>query len=209
MRFRKKKKVLNTWHNGEIPARLFFEILETGKVGLLVKYVPGSKAHAPTLNALNSAWSKIYDEFFTLKDDRKLRLIIKTKKDILQLYRTIETIRPILWALSVTPFSEDQLKEIVEQLVLYGININLDNPISGEIHKALTLELGGIETRLKLEEDNLKNLNAGEKQTFEDNCVQFEEFEFRVDENVSLRRYVSYEKAVIRKAKRLKNKSNV
>lgn len=197
-----------TWFNGEIPARLFFEILESGKLAKLVKDEPGNNYPVPATSVLKRNWDKIYDEFYRLKDDRKLRLIVKTRKTILRLYRTIEVVKPVLWALANTPFNEEQLAEIVEQLKPMGVVIDLENPMSEEVLKALQRQLGGMETQMKLEEDNLANLVKGEKRSFEDNLVIFEEGGYQPDENMSLRMYCAKEKALIRKAKRLKTKKN-
>ena len=60
---------------------------------------------------------------------------------------------------------------------------------------------------LKLEEHNLSELSKGEKSSFEDSIVSLEGvFSFSIDENVSLAKYLSYQRSALKKSKESKTK---
>ena len=105
---------------------------------------------------------------------------------------------------------EEDLKETLELLKKAGINIVFENPILEEIKKALEFGLGGLKTRLAIEEDGLKELSKGAKSTFEDSCVAIEGVLNRtINESVSLRKYIALEKqakTIVSDIKRQNNK---
>ncbi len=203
----KTKKKAKTWFNASIPAILFFEILVSGDFKRLIKD-DESKLRKPSGGELERIWSNIYDEFYVLMDNRQLRMITETKQSILILSRRIETVKPVLFSMAKYQFTEEQLKELVLGLEINGIYINLNNNLTEEVHKAVTIDVPGMETGLEIELDNLEKLQKGEARTFEANCVLFEEYGYRVYNDDSLKLYIEKEKAVIRKAARLKQKNN-
>lgn len=208
MRF-KTKKTAKTWFNADMPAKLFFEILVSGDFKRLVKDTPSNEnLRTPSMGHLDRTWAKIYDEFYILMDNRQLKLITETKKTILIYSRRIETVKPVLLSMAKYQFSEGQLQELVEGLEKNEVYINLENDLTTEVHRALTLDVPGMETALEIELDNLDKLQKGEKQTFEGNCVLFEEYGFKVSSDASLKLYIEYEKAVVKKAARLKQKAD-
>ena len=196
----KKRKIAKLWKDGLIPARIFFEILSSQNLKLLKKEHGYAKK-----GDLKRAWSKIYDEYFVLKDDLKLAQIINTQANIIQMVRQIEVTRQAVYAICKVPFNKEQLKELVDGIKAQGFSFDIQNPLDS-VTKILKEEIPSIETRIEIEKDNLKSLTDNVVTTFEDNCVGFEGWGYKVDENCSLRKYVSYEKAVIKKAQ--KQKSN-
>lgn len=194
--FKKKKKIAKLWHNGEILARLFFEILATENLNLLKI----DEGHAKKSD-LKRAWAKIYDEYFELENDPKMNIILKTKMRILQMARSIEMVRQAVYAICTVNFDDEQISKIVDGIEKNGFEFDRKNPIDSCL-SILKEQIPSLETRIEIERDNLDSLLKGEATTFEENCVAFESHGFRVDENCSLRRYVAYKKSVIKKSRK-------
>ena len=207
MRYGRKKKVAKTWHNCDIPAKLFFNILSTQNFNLLIKDISeNDNVKKPSKGTLNRTWDKIYDEFYLLVDSRQLRLILETKKTVLEYILKIETVKTVLFALAKYQFNEKQLEEIVQQLKEHNIFIDLKGDLTEQVSNIIKYDIAGLETALQIELDNLENLQDGEKRTFEANCVIFEDYGFKVSTDCTLKMYIEYEKAVIAKAAQQKQK---
>ncbi len=184
------------WNNLKIPAYLFFDILETSDLRLLI--IKGE----PKEGKLDKAFSNIFDLYYEAKNDGKLRLILKTKKSIIRLYRKIGIIEAVVLSLVQFSFPEDKVKELIANLRKGGININEDLDLDKELLKVLQNDLAGFKTHLALEEHNLVELSKGEKASFEDAIVALESvFNFAIDENISLAKYLSYNKSATKKVK--------
>ena len=191
-----KVKKTKYWNNLRIPAYLFFEILESSDLRLLV--IKGE----PNKNELEKAFEKIFDLYFEAKNDGKLRLILKTKKTIIKLYRKIGIIEAVVMSLVQFSFPKDKVKELIDNLRKGGININEDLDLDKELLRVLQNDLAGLRTHLALEEHNLKELSKGEKSSFEDSIVALEGvFNFAIDEKVSLAKYLSYQRSATKKVK--------
>jgi hypothetical protein len=197
---KKQKEIAKLWHNGEMPARLFFEILTTSNLKLLK--ITDGKAKK---KELKRNWTKIYDEYFVLKNDPKLALIVKTQVDIAKLVRMIEVTRQALYAIVTVQFDNNQIKILADKITEQGFYFDVENIIDS-VHNILHNEIPSIETSIEILKDNLKDLTEGVSSTFEESCVACEGWGYKIDENCSLRRYVAYEKAV--KSKANKQKSN-
>lgn len=180
----------------KVPARLFFEILETSNLKLLI--IKGN----PKDGKLDKAFSKIFDLYFSERNDGKLKLILKTKKTIIKLYRKIGIIEAVVLSLVQFSFPKDKVKELIAGLRKGGININESLDLDKELLRVLKNDLAGFKTHLQLEEHNLKELSKGEKSSFEDSVVALEGvFNFAIDEKVSLAKYLSYQRSANKKVK--------
>lgn len=198
------------WDNCEIPAKLFYKIIDTNDQSLLV--IKGN----PSKDLIVESWEKIYDEFFKLKNDGKLKLVLKAQLQIIKLEFQIKTIKNILYALSVTPFTKKERIEIIKSINTIGTNIDLKKyeSLSGEesyiflkkeILRTYKFVLPGINNKLKLERGNYDNLTEKKEiiSSFADNCVNIENALGRaIDDNMSLEKYLSYEKSVIKLSKK-------
>ena len=195
-----KVKKSKYWNNLKIPAYLFFDILESSDLKLLI--IKGE----PKEGKLNKAFSNIFDLYYEAKNDGKLRLILKTKKSIIKLYRKIGIIEAVVLSLVQFSFPEDKVKELIAGLRKGGININEDLDLDKELLRVLKNDLAGLKTHLALEEHNLKELSKGEKSSFEDSIVALESvFQYSIGENVSLAKYLSYQKSASKKVKASNN----
>lgn len=185
------------WDNGEIPARLFFEILKTEDLTLLKK----DKNKEVSKKNLRRNWEKIYDEYFELKDDQRMHLIVQSQKDIISLAASVELVKQALYVIVSKQLDDKQIKTLSKRIRALGYPFDDSDPLSSA-HQLLIDHIPSIETRIEFEKENLKSLTEGKAATFEDNCVAFETFGFSVDENCSLRRYIAYEKAVLKRIKK-------
>lgn len=181
-----------------IPAMLFFEVLESNKLGRLQK----TKGLPPATEVYQAAWDAILDEYQELKKDGKFALILDTKARILDTFKVIHSVKSALYFMAKNPLDREQKVKISQALAVVGVRFNVDKPLAEEIERCCRVDLAGIESRLELEKDNLKNLTKAEKANFEDNCVAFESYGFKVDDTVSLRRYLAYEKACREKSRK-------
>ncbi len=140
--------------------------------------------------------------YYDVKNDCKLKLILKTKKNIIKLYRKIGIIEAVVLSLVQFRFPKDKVKELITNLRKGGININENLDLDKELLRVLKNDLGGLRTHLALEEHNLKELSKGEKSSFEDSIVALEGvFNFAIDEKVSLAKYLSYQRSASKKVK--------
>ncbi len=184
----------------KVPAYLFFDILETGKLKLLT--IKGQ----PKEGKLKKAFTKIFDLYYEAKNDGKLKLILKTKKNIIKLYRKIGIIEAVVLSLVQFSFPKDSIKELIEGLRKGGINIDESLDLDKELLRVLQNDLAGLKTHLALEEHNLKELSKGEKSSFEESLVALENVHNRpMDENMSLAMYLARLKSANKKVKESNN----
>ena len=179
-----------------VPAMLFFDILENNKLKALT--IKGK----PTENQLNKAWANIFDEFFKLKNDAKMRLVLKTKKEIIKLYRKIAIIEATVLSLVKFEFPKEKTIILIDLLAKGQIHIDKTKDLDAELLKVLQNDLAGYQTALKLEEHNLEQLTKGVKSTFEDSLVMLEgSAGYAIADNVTLKKYLSYERSAIKRSK--------
>lgn len=213
--FKKKVKsqltpISKCWNNCDIPAKLFYKIIETNDHSLLT--IEGN----PDKTQLNNAWRSIYDEFFTIKNDGKLKLVLKSQIQVIKLEFKIQTIKNILYAISTTPLTKDERIKLIEGVNSIGLNIDVEKYklevgkkselfLKGEIIRVNKTVLPHLINRLNLEKGNYDNLTEKKEivSSFEDNCVNIENALNRsVDDKMTLRKYLAYEKSVIKLSKR-------
>lgn len=190
------KKKPKYWYNTKIPAELFFDILESGQLKDLI--ISGK----PKVKELQKAWTKIFDEYFKIKDDGKLRIIIKTKSEILKLTLKISVIENTLKILSIGKLPKENVVKITNKLKSINVFINPEKPINKQVLQKLKTTVAGLKTRLAIEEDNIKKLGLEAKSSFEADCVNIESALGRsINESVTLKKYLEYAKA----AKKISN----
>lgn len=171
----------------KVPAHVFFDILESGKLKLLT--IKGQ----PKEGKLKKAFSKIFDLYYEVKNDGKLRLILKTKKNIIKLYGKIGMLECVVLSLVQFTFPEDKVKGLIEGLRKGGINIDESVDLDRELLRVLQTDLAGYKTHLALEEHNLTELTKGEKSSFMDSIVALEGSRgYALDDKMSLDKYLSY-----------------
>ena len=195
------KKKSKYYKDLKVPASVFFEILDTNVLSLLV--IKGS----PTVNQLEKAFSKIFDKYFEKKNDTSLKLILKTRKNIIRLYRKIAIIESVVLSLVKFKFPEEHVEKLIAGLRKGGINIDETIDLDKELLRVLQIDLEAERTMLLLEENNLKELTKGKKSSFEDGIVSIEGvLGYSLKEDITLAKYLAYEASVKNKIKQQKSK---
>ncbi len=197
-----KKGSKGSFYRGlTIPARIFFDVMEDGDVRKLIK------SGKPKQKKLEEAFEHTFDKYFELKNDGTLKLILKTRKRIILLYRKIGIIEAVIVSLSSFKFPEDKVKLLVEGLKKGGINLLNEAPLDRELVRILKIDLAGFKTHLALEENNLKELTKGESDNFTDTIVFYENvLERGINEDLTLAKFLSYSIVVNKKVNGFKKK---
>ena len=185
------KKKPKYWHNGKIPAELFFEILAEGDKKLLMISGRTSK------KKLETAWSDIFDEFFTMKDDPKLRLILRMQNKVVKLHGNIEGTNNLLKSLlAVENAPVEIVIQICELLEKISINIDPKKDLKTQVKRILDFDLSHLKNELLMSQDELETLCKGAKTTYEESIVAIEDVKGRaLSQNLSLRKYCAEEKS--------------
>mgnify|MGYP001828985291 CR=1 FL=1 len=189
------------WNDLQIPARVFFDVLHTSDLQKLKK-TEGKASEAELLEA----WDGLFDSYYEAKNDGTMKQVMRSQKKMLVLYRKIGQLRQYLHILAFTPIPPEELKNLdFEGLAKLGCKIDPEGDILAQIKRHLDTTIPQMETQYRLEKAALDSLTSGERQSFEDNCVVIEGFGYKVDENVTLGRYIAYERAIEKKARMYAN----
>jgi hypothetical protein len=195
------KKKPKYWNNGKIPADLFFEILSTGNLDLLI--IKGST----TETKLITAWEDIFDEYFLLEDDGKFKLIQKTQERVRKSIHKIEWVKDTLKILAVIDLTAEMFERTQQALKKVGVTFDYTKGIEEEIERVMSTTIAHWSNDLELEKDNLSNLNKGAKTTYEESLVGIENAIGRASgEKISLRKYCALKKSAQEISKQHKNK---
>lgn len=186
------------WNSLKVPAVLFFEVIETNNIELLT--IKGK----PTIKQLIDSWEQIYDLYFQKKNDTKLKLILKTRAEIHEAEFRIKTIKNVVNVFRTLPLTKDQQQRLINKLNEINVYIDSNKGLLNELHRLATVFIPQLETRLEIDRMNLDELTKGKKTDFNDACVSIENIlERTIEENVSLAKYLSLEKAADKKVKKL------
>lgn len=201
-RSRKKQKVL-FWSNLHIPAKLFFHNL--GEEDLSYLTISGN----PTEEELENAYDTIYDEYYQKKDNRKAKIVLKTKNRIVVLTGKIAICKNIIQFACIAPLDNNTRKIVLDRLKKYKIKFDHTKDLRDEVLRVMKMQIPAWETNLKLEQDNLEKLNKGEITSFEKNIELMSDSKgYPYPEDVSLLRYLEAEKLIEEKVRRQKAEDN-
>lgn len=184
-----------------IPAHIFFSVMEDGDVSKMIK------TGNPKKKKLEEAFEFTFDRYFEKRNDGTLKLILKTRKRIIMLYRKIGTYEAVVLSLSSYTFPEDKIQLIVDELGKGGLKVPEGSTLAETLVRSMSAEVAGLRTHLQLEEHNLKELTKGESGNFEDMVVFFENvLERSIDDTMTLAKYLSYQIFVDKKISSNKKK---
>lgn len=201
-----KARPVKYYEDLSIPAKLFFDIIETGEVEKLV--ISGT----PTENGLENAWDSIFDKYFAAREDGKLKLMMRTRGRIALLSQKLAVMQAVVRFMATYPLTKEERLEVVDKLAEIGVKINKEAPIVDEIMKVLKNSIPALETRLRLEKHNLDELAKGKKISYEKALVSMETcFGYSLSPDITLAKYLAYEEKAIqisndRKKQAIKNK---
>lgn len=193
------------WCDLNIPAKLFYDNLGNEDLSFLT--ISGK----PTEKELDKAWDSLYDMYFEKKDDRKAKLILKTKKKIAFLSYKIHVVRNRLQFLSTISLSYNQKREIIKDLnKFFKVRINVNAELLDEMHRIMTVQIPAWETNLQIEIANFDLLKKGKSSSFEASLDAINDSKgyAALDENVSLIRFLEAEKREVEKSKSRKKEEN-
>jgi len=179
-----------------IPAKLFFDILETKNYDLL----------EPNENEIaENIFTKIYDDYFVKSDNVEAKQFLLLTKEIAFLNYKIESLNTILIFLFYNELTKDILEDYCNAIKKgFDIEIDLSKPISEEIKRLLTEDLQWLKNELVLKTNELKsysNLEAPIQQSYYDKIVNLcacAPPNFQIKPEITLLEFIQIEKAVSR-----------
>lgn len=190
-----KKSKSKYYKDLEIPAKLFFSILEDSEIDKLI--IKGS----PKKEELEKAWINIIDMFFTGRNDPKKELILKSQAIIRLIPYKMDMFTMYASILHSNPFNNEQLLELIDELKTVGLRINIKKDLNDEILRVLKQKIPALEIELKQQKEGLKELTKGDKLEFYSAIASLTKANNGVPlpENITLGFYLAYEKQLTSK----------
>jgi len=166
------------WDSAEIPAKLYFKIIETNDLSLL-----GGENEEQR----EKAWSKIVDEDFEISENSKIKQYLDRQCKTEYLRLNIQAIKDNMQVLLYTPTSESQKEELATILKELGVKIDIKKDIVEECHRVLKSDLGIMKNKLNMLIASEPKKQESIKRTFESDLVAVENILMRpLPDNVSL-----------------------
>lgn len=185
-----------------IPAKLFFDILQEKDFSLLEEYNEDED--------LEEVFSSIYDDYFTKSNNEQSKRFLELRQQIEFMSYKIKSIVQVLDFLIFNTTTEEIRKEILEALISIGINVNLENIFLDEVKNVLQTEIGILQNDLsflQIELDNIQKDNKDSVFSFYESLINLETAHERtLDDNMVLAKFIEYEKLAIKKSEMLKQK---
>jgi hypothetical protein len=139
----------------KIPARVFFEILETKNYQLLKP--------KPKEQGLEELFISIYDEYFTKSENHTAKEYLEASNKVIFLTYKIETIRNVMLFVFKNPTTKEMRTEILQALKQgCGIHIDPKEDFLSEIKRVLQVEIGILENDLSEAKMTLESLSKSE-----------------------------------------------
>ena len=182
-----------------IPAKIYFKILETGKVQLLSQ-------DKLELSKLKDSWNEIVDKYAESNKTIKSEKIFSLSKQIQELKLQYESIVNALIVLK--EFKDDDLIKLIES---YGYRISDENYLQDI--DLIERESKAIKIKINRFSKDLENYTPEKEETEKNTSFDelymgymvFLEFPFKDSNTVTLLEFSSIEKQVLSKIKSLKN----
>jgi hypothetical protein len=167
------------YDNLDIPAKLFFKICSTGELGEITQ----------------DNWDKIFDEAYQLRKNAEAREAIYKRQRIAVLTLQANIIQDALFALTKLGKYREARDRIIEILKKLQVHIKSET-MYDDILRALKVKIGGIKNRIRLEELGMKTDTEKIGATYEEICVNIENvLERTIDENLTMYKFIAYEKS--------------
>jgi hypothetical protein len=180
-----------------IPAKIFFDILESKDFSLL-----NPKKDE---KGLDEVFSSIYDDFFIRSDNESSKRYLELLQQTEFTKYKIQSIRQVLSFLFLNKTTKEIRQDLLEALIAIGVNINLENNFLDETKNILQVELGILENDLSfliIELENMQKQNKDSVFNFYESLISLENIHERtLDDEMVLIKYIEYEKLGIKKSK--------
>lgn len=187
----------------QIPARLFFEVIETSDLNLLVIKFKHKE------EKLKEAWEKIYDLYYEKRNDSKMSHVLEVQKKMRLTQYKIDIIKDALRVLITLNLPKETAQTICEALMKLGVKIDNSKPINEEVLNKLQIDVNNLRIQLESQAEHLKTLTSGVKSSYEDACVSIENtLERTISEDVSLSKFISLENSAKERSKIIQSKRN-
>lgn len=184
----------------DIPAKLFFEIVDKADYSLL-----GFKTDADN----QKAFDKIYDEYFELTQSPRVKKDFEMRLQISALHHKITVLDTTLDFIVNFPMTVKHRLEIIDLLDEINIKIDKEKDLVKQVNAIKHRIVGSLNNKLKIQLSHFEKLQKKNdvKTTFEKMIVGFENVLDRtIDDNISLRKFIAYEQSVKEKIAQQKNK---
>jgi len=174
-----------------IPAKFFFQILETKNYQLL-KPKPSEKD-------LEAVFIGIYDEFFLKSDNFEAKRYLEVTKEIAFINYKISSLKQSLHFYFYNQTTKEMRDDFTKALFDgYGITIDPNLPFIDEVLRVLNIEIGILQNDLSFLESEFKlMISKSKKQAFdyEENVVAMEGVIGRsISDGIMLDKYIAYAK---------------
>lgn len=167
------------WDSADIPAKLYFKILETDDFTLL----GGNSEEERDL-----AWSKIVDEDFEITKNTKVKTYLDKRCKIEALKLHIQAIKDNMYVLIYLPLTQTLKDDLISNLSELGCKWEDDKDIIDNCHRIAKSNIAILSNQVKIIEDAVSKKGTNIKTSFEADLVSIENVLMRpISENVSLR----------------------
>lgn len=191
----KQHKPVILWQDCNIPAMLFFDILNTRDY---------SKLGTAPIEELEKAFENIFDEYVVLDGNEKVIQWYKKQCKIAFLKFQINTIETALNAVCYIPMTVEQRIRIIDSLNSMGspkVKFDKDKPILDEVQRVQRSVLGSIRNRLNLELSNEKKVEEQAKYSYRKDLAAVENvLGHALPEEMSLEMFLERKKSAVEKS---------
>lgn len=143
-------------HIDNIPAKVFFRILETKD---LQQLKPKSRE-----KGLDVVFSSIYDDFFKQSDNDEAKEYLRLHNEILILEYKINVLKQTIAFYYNNKTTKQMRVDFIESLKEgFGIEIDIEKDFVSEIHRVVTVELGYLENDLTFAKSEFQSMTKKSK----------------------------------------------
>jgi len=173
-----------------IPAKLFFDILESKDFDLL----------EPEENevGLEQVFSDIYNEYFIKSDNQQSKRFLELEQNIFFMNYKIQSILMVLDFLTLNKTTKEIRETLLKALIDIGVDIDLQNEFDEEVKNILNVSIGILQNDLsflEIEIEEIKKMSSKKDFDYYDTIVNMESIlERNLPEDILLIKYISYEK---------------
>lgn len=193
-RIRQHKTVI-LWRDCNIPAMLFFDILNTRDY---------SKLGTAPIEEMERVFEGIFDEYVVLDGNEKVIQWYKKQCKIAFLNYQIEYIETALYTICYAPLTRDQRIKVIDSLNAIEtpkVKFDKDKPILDEVQRVQRMVLGSIKNRLNLEKSTEKKVEEQAKYSYRKDLATVENIlGHNLPEDMSLEMFLFRKKSAIEKS---------
>lgn len=185
----------------------FYEILDTKDYKYLIDDYDNVEITPELQKELNEIWSKLFNEYITLKDDKEIRLSFKKLMIISRLETKLSICISLLNGF-VSQTTKKGQKQYIKELSAWGYPINQNKPVQDEVDRIIrnfkTLR-SGIKMKKIAYEKEFKSELSKEKISIDEQVANVEQAlgkNFIDQHKATVSTWVSYVKQAVRKSKK-------